>query len=466
MLVAAAATETMAGRTTGLLGKSADGTISPLSFSLLWPYHAGLRAKLALQRRVSTEPAFSQITDDYYIGAWPSEQKLVPTVHPAVLDVTCELPLQVTPPAYLNLAVWDTHAPTVAQIDQGVSWALAQRAAGRKVLVHCAHGHGRSATVLAAILIAEGLAKGPAEAEALMKAERPRVRLNKRQKAALKQFRASSHGSCLLLIMLEAVRRAIQAHSKRKQAELEEEGREQAALEPLSVPADVIVACLSQLTEVSDLAAAGSVSREWRQLAAEADGAWRNAFIRDYGEQKAADVKHLRLWRERYIACRLDSVWHKLRSKARYLDELEDSAGLVEKQTQTLLARLSQMDRTLSHRRHDLNAQLAALSGHRGTHADTQRGQELLELAAAGGDPERCPRLTQEACASLLEMKKDLDYWRTSIAQEKEQLHRLWDSLSYINDCIKRARRDIGQLQQRKAALEQATRWRPNVRRT
>lgn len=26
--------------------------------------------------------------------------------------------LQVTPPAYLNLAVWDTHAPTVAQIDQ------------------------------------------------------------------------------------------------------------------------------------------------------------------------------------------------------------------------------------------------------------------------------------------------------------------------------------------------------------
>ena len=112
-------------------------------------------------------------------------------------------PSQVTPPAYLNLAVWDTHAPTVAQIDQvgnqrvsragrrlaavcisqddcsilffvstyggvgpqlqarasrpeqGVSWALAQRAAGRKVLVHCAHGHGRSATVLAAILIGE-----------------------------------------------------------------------------------------------------------------------------------------------------------------------------------------------------------------------------------------------------------------------------------------------------------------------
>ena len=62
-------------------------------------------------------------------------------------------PLQVVPPAYLNLAVWDTHAPTAQQIETGVQWALAQRAAGRPVLVHCAHGHGRSATVLAAILI-------------------------------------------------------------------------------------------------------------------------------------------------------------------------------------------------------------------------------------------------------------------------------------------------------------------------
>lgn len=32
---------------------------------------------------------------------------------------------------------------------------------------------------------AEGRAQGASEAEALMKAERPRVRLNKRQKAAL-----------------------------------------------------------------------------------------------------------------------------------------------------------------------------------------------------------------------------------------------------------------------------------------
>ncbi|PSC71447.1 dual specificity phosphatase domain [Micractinium conductrix] len=195
MLVAAAATEALAGRTTWIMGKRADGTINPVHFTLLWPYHVGLRAKLALQRRLSSEPSFSQVTDEYFIGAWPSEMALVPTVHPAVLDVTCELPLQVVPPAYLNLAVWDTHAPTAQQIETGVQWALAQRAVGRPVLVHCAHGHGRSATVLAAILIAEGKAKGASDAEALMKASRPRVRLNTRQRAALKQWIALREGT-------------------------------------------------------------------------------------------------------------------------------------------------------------------------------------------------------------------------------------------------------------------------------
>lgn len=112
LVVAVAASEALAGRTTGLLGKvgiargggrqqqtgprparrphpasrlllalqRADGTIDPVRFTLLWPYHVGLRAKLALQRRFSSEPSFDQVTPDHYIGAWPSEQNLVPTV--------------------------------------------------------------------------------------------------------------------------------------------------------------------------------------------------------------------------------------------------------------------------------------------------------------------------------------------------------------------------------------------------
>jgi len=40
---------------------------------------------------------------------------------------------------------------------------------------------------------ADGHAKGASEAEALMKAQRPRVRLNRRQKAALKQWIVLHH---------------------------------------------------------------------------------------------------------------------------------------------------------------------------------------------------------------------------------------------------------------------------------
>lgn len=117
LLVAAAATDALAVHTTGLLGKvrvrhesekdkkiclasrtrcrppnvsslplslrtlqRSDGTIDPVRFALLWPYHFSLRAKLALQRKYSSEPSFNQVTPDYFIGAWPSEQKLVPTV--------------------------------------------------------------------------------------------------------------------------------------------------------------------------------------------------------------------------------------------------------------------------------------------------------------------------------------------------------------------------------------------------
>ena len=183
--VSLAATSALARHTTWLLGKHKDGTISGLNRVIFWPYFAGLQAKLAIQRRYSTEPAWNRITDTYYLGAWPSEESLVPAVHPSVLDVTCELPLQVRPPAYKMIPVWDTHAPSPEQIDIGVAWAQQQERAGRKVLIHCAHGHGRSATMLCAIVIANGQAKTIAEAEAMLKKERPRVRLNNRQRESL-----------------------------------------------------------------------------------------------------------------------------------------------------------------------------------------------------------------------------------------------------------------------------------------
>lgn len=60
-------------------------------------------------------------------------------------------------------------APDTHQIQQGVDWAKEQLAAERSVYIHCAHGHGRSATVLAALLIATGQASTVEEAVEIMR---------------------------------------------------------------------------------------------------------------------------------------------------------------------------------------------------------------------------------------------------------------------------------------------------------
>lgn len=53
--------------------------------------------------------------------------------------------------------------------------------------------------------------------------------------------------------------------------------------------------------------------------------------------------------------------------------------------------------------------------------------QELIALAQQGGDLRRFPRLTPDTCASVADMARDVEFWRGSIAEERDSLHRLWD---------------------------------------
>ena len=80
------------------------------------------------------------------------------------------------------------------QIEAGVEWGLAQRAAGRRVLVYCTHGHGRSAVMACALLIADGVVAGPEEARALVTRLRPGAKPNARQWAALDAWYAQHGG--------------------------------------------------------------------------------------------------------------------------------------------------------------------------------------------------------------------------------------------------------------------------------
>lgn len=251
-VIALAATPVAASRgSAALLGKrEKDGSLPLWSLVAFAPFHFGLRAKLALQRaRATTESNWDEVAPftngggggggrgrvrgggqgrestrqrrrqreagggdvegdargppalPYYLGGWPHEVNALPPGVSAVLDVTAELPRIAPAERFLNVRTWDTHGPSPRQIETAVRWVGEMRREGRRVISHCAHGHGRSVTVLAAALLAEREEEEEEEQEStcssLSSSEqidaviahiqkfRPRAKLNSRQRRAL-----------------------------------------------------------------------------------------------------------------------------------------------------------------------------------------------------------------------------------------------------------------------------------------
>lgn len=139
-----------------------------------------------MRHLASDEDLWHEILEGWYLGGWPPYKAALPEADKlAIIDVTCELPRKIAKCAYMCIPVWDTHAPDPRQIEAAVTWAQNQRQQGSEVFIHCAHGHGRSAVIMIAILVAEAYAKTVAEALAIIRKQRPKVRLNFRQQHAI-----------------------------------------------------------------------------------------------------------------------------------------------------------------------------------------------------------------------------------------------------------------------------------------
>jgi protein-tyrosine phosphatase len=113
-----------------------------------------------------------------------------------VVDLTCEMwaprRLSAGGRSYVCLPTLDGTAPDA--IDADVVRTLAARIAAEPgpVYVHCAQGRGRSAAVVAAVLIARGDASDVEQAEAILARARPVVSLNAAQRAWLRRVTAES----------------------------------------------------------------------------------------------------------------------------------------------------------------------------------------------------------------------------------------------------------------------------------
>jgi len=170
-----------------VLGKRKDGTVHPLSGTILIPYRLLLEGLWQLQCRLTKEPAAHEIVPGLWLGRRPGPQDLPPGVA-LLVDLTVEFPRAcrgVSGCDYLALPCLDAAAPEWRSFRAAVRKIAANPG---PVYVHCALGHGRSATVVAAVLIARGHAADPSEAEARVLSIRAGVGLNAGQRALLRRF--------------------------------------------------------------------------------------------------------------------------------------------------------------------------------------------------------------------------------------------------------------------------------------
>lgn len=145
---------------------------------------------------------FSQITPVLWLGGAPTYGRDFEEIEhlgiTAVVDMRAEREAEAAFFAERGIAhrqyfVPDVTVPDEAVLTDAVGWITTWVAEGRTVLVHCAKGRGRSATVLAAYLMhTEGMTFD--EVSAFLTRKRALVKLQDRHRVVLESW-ISRHGS-------------------------------------------------------------------------------------------------------------------------------------------------------------------------------------------------------------------------------------------------------------------------------
>jgi hypothetical protein len=169
---------------------------SPIIRVILMPYVALGGAALFVARWFDREGLLNQVVPGLYIGRLPfpfERHGLREAGINAVVNLCWEFPHPSgtdRKPGIVTarVPILDGSPPTDRQFGEAIQWVARWRAEGRCVLVHCAQGHGRSATIVAAILLRLGLAQNVEQAVSMIRAARPRAHPSRKQQVALMRY--------------------------------------------------------------------------------------------------------------------------------------------------------------------------------------------------------------------------------------------------------------------------------------
>ncbi|KAI5075119.1 hypothetical protein GOP47_0009195 [Adiantum capillus-veneris] len=180
----------------GLFRKSRDGYFPWWSHVLHFWYMSMAKGYVYARRKQTSEPAYTEVSNGLYVGGWPFQPSDVPPGNPAIVDCTCELPRSecVRDLPYLCIPTWDSRAPLAKDIQEAVQWAADKKnRENRPIFVHCAFGHGRSVTVMCALLLALKVVESLEAARKLIKDRRPRIHMNELQMQSFEIWQKQHH---------------------------------------------------------------------------------------------------------------------------------------------------------------------------------------------------------------------------------------------------------------------------------
>ncbi|MDP3011010.1 MAG: phosphatase PAP2/dual specificity phosphatase family protein [Methylococcales bacterium] len=168
-----------------LLFRNHNGRMEEAVLVLLAPYL--LCAWLNSRCWTYKHPEPSEIVSGLWLSRLPSRSVIKQLQAVTLVDCCAELPVIPCGQAVYGVPMLDLLAPEVAQIEQGVAVINAARQTGN-TLVFCALGYSRSAVIIIASLIDQGLAASIDEAVNTVRKARPRLVLSALHRAKLEDW--------------------------------------------------------------------------------------------------------------------------------------------------------------------------------------------------------------------------------------------------------------------------------------